>query len=288
MMRLLLGFAVLAACNSSHSSVVATNPDASNGGGGGGGGTDSGGTTGGDGGTTADAGATMPDAFVDRGVEEDYDDLATTLAGAMRTQELQAMQDGINAAYAGGTLAGFTSPMAGELTGTRGSVSYDYMFHCEDEQAHDNTTCGPASNHIHWMATIQGPVMVDALSFSELKLTTKWTIYEIDLNKPQVTGYDHLLLDANLSTDATRFQLTVDGPSFDHVRLDPMPTLPFAGGVTYTITAKRTRATANPSTRSYTASAAVTYTGPGAATIVLDGTHTYDLDLNTGVVARQP
>lgn len=279
-MRLIVGLAILSACSSSHSpGVVAGTPDA---------------TVAGDGAvsTPGDAGladsAVPPDAFVDRGVEEDYDDMAATLAGAMRSQELQAMVDGVNAAYGGGTLPGFTSPQPGELTGQRGSVSYDYMFHCEDQSANDNFTCGPASDHIHWMATIEGPVMIDALSFSEYKLTTKWTIHEIYLDKPQVEGYDHLLLVADLATDATKFQLTVDGPTFDHVRLDPMPTLPFAGGVAYTITAKRTRATANPSVRSYTAAATVTYTGPGAATLVLDSTHTYNIDMATGSVSRQP
>jgi len=279
-MRLLVGLAILSACSSSHSpGVVAGGPDAS--------------VAGADGAVVpgdaavADS-AVQPDAFVDRGAEEDYDDLAATLAGAMRSQELQAMVDGVNAAYGGGALPGFTSPQPGELTGQRGSVSYDYMFHCEDQQANDNFTCGPASDHIHWMATINGPVMIDALSFSEFKLTTKWTIHEIYLDKPQVEGYDHLLLVADLSTDATKFQLTVDGTNFDHVRLDPMPTLPFAGGVTYTITAKRTRATATPSVRSYTAAATVTYTGPGAATLVLDGTHTYNIDMGTGSVSRQP
>ena len=284
-MRLIVGLAILSACSSSHSpGVVAGSPDASVAGA-------DGAATPGDAahGDGAIGDASVPaDAFVDRGVEEDYDDLAETMAGALRTQELQAMVDGVDAAYGGGTLPGFTSPQPGELTGQRGSISYDYMFHCEDEQAHDNFTCGPASNHIHWMATVQGPVMIDALSFSEYKLTTKWTIYEIDVNKPQVTGYDHLLLVADLATDATKFQLTVDGPTFDHVRLDPMPTLPFAGGVDYTITAKRTRPTANPSVRSYTATATVTYTGPGAATLVLDGTHTYDIDMGTGAVSRQP
>ncbi|HSN26732.1 MAG TPA: hypothetical protein VLT45_10615 [Kofleriaceae bacterium] len=283
MMRLLLGFTVLAACSSNHSSVSGV-PDASRGGA-----SDSGGVTsdagGGDAAAAIDA---APDAYVDRGVEQDYDDLATTLVGAMRTQELQAMQDGITTAYNGGTLAGFTSPQPGELTGTRNGVSYDYMFHCEDQQMFDNTTCGPASDHIHWMATINGPVTSDALSFSEFKLTTKWTIYEIDLDKPQVTGYDHLLLVADLASDGTRFQLTVDGPTFDHVRLDPQPTFPFAGGVSYTISATRTRQTANPAQRAFAASAAVTFTGPGAATLVLDGTHTYDIDMSTGAVARQP
>ena len=83
-MRLFVGLAILSACSSSHSpGVVAGSPDAA--------------VTITDGSvpTPGDAAlvdsAVPVDAFVDRGVEEDYDDLAATLAGAMRTQELQAM-----------------------------------------------------------------------------------------------------------------------------------------------------------------------------------------------------
>lgn len=240
----------------------------------------------GDGGVVGDATSVDApiDAYVDRGVEQDYDDLATTLAGAMRSTQLQAMIDGVDTAYGGGQLPGFTPIQPGELVGTRGSVRYDYMFHCEDQQANDNFTCGPDSDHIHWMATVDGPVMVDTLSFSEYRLTSHWTIHEIYLNKPQVEGTDRLLLVADLASDGTRFQLTIDGTNFDHVRLDPQPTEPFAGGITYAITAKRTRATANPTVRSYTAAAVVTFAAGGQGTIVIDGTHTYSVDMTTGGV----
>jgi len=265
---------MVAACTSSHVAPSAGSPDAHV-------------ALPGDGGVLGDGGATgdaPPDAYVDRGVEQDYDDLATTLAGAMRSTQLQAMVDGVNAAYGGGQLPGFTPIQPGELVGTRGAVRYDYMFHCEDQQANDNFTCGPASNHIHWMATIDGPVMLDTVSFTEFKMTSHWTIREIYLNKPQVEDTDQLKLDATLSTDGTRFQLTVDGTNFDHVRLDPQPTLPFGGGITYAITATRTRATANPTERSYTAAAVVTFAAGGQGTIVIDGTHTYSVDMATGGV----
>jgi hypothetical protein len=227
----------------------------------------------------------VADAYVDRGVEQDYDDLATTIAGAVRSTQLQAMADGINFAY-NDSLPGFTTVQAGEISGTRGAVSYDYMFHCEDQQAQDNFTCGPASNHIHWMATIDGPVMIDALSFPEYKLTTHWTIREIYLNKPQVEDTDRLMLTADLASDGTRFQLTIDGTNFDHVRLDPQPALPFGGAITYAVTAMRTRATATPAVRSYTATATMTFAAGGQATIDLDGTHSYTVDLSTGAVTR--
>ncbi len=284
MMRFLLGLGVLAACSSNHAAGPATGaPDANSGGG-----HDSGGAIsdagGGDAAVVVDA---APDAYVDRGVEQDYDDLATTLAAAIGSTQLQAMKDGIATAYNGGTLPGFTTVQPGELAATINGISYDYMFHCEDQQAHDNITCGPASDHIHWMATISGPVTVGQEAFSEFRMTTHWTIHEIYLNKPQVEDADTLRLDTTLASDGTRFQITTGG-TFDHVRLDPQPTAPFAGGISYSLTVARTRQTATPAQRSYTATAAIAFTGPGLATITLDGTHVYDVDMSTGVVSRQP
>jgi len=286
MMRSLLASSLLvAACSSSHTPAGASDASVN-------GNTslpDGAVVVGGGDGAVSDAGvvADAPvDAFVDRGVEQDYDDLAVTLAGAIRSTQLQAMVDGVNAAYGGGQLPGFTVVQPGELYGVRGSVRYDYSFHCEDQQAHDNFTCGPESDHIHWLATIDGPVMIDALSFSEFKMTTHWAIHEIYLNKPQVEETNRMLLDASLATDGNRFQLTVDGTNFDHVRIAPQPTLPFAGGITYAITATRTRATANPQVRSYTAAATVSFAANGQATITLDGTHTYAVDMVTGGVVH--
>lgn len=266
----MVGLAILGACSSSHSpGVGASSPDASTGGGG----ADSGGVI-------ADA-AGASDAAIDP-IQQDYDDLAMTLVDAIRSTQLQALQDGINTAYGGGQLPGFTEIQPGELVGTRGDVRYDYMFHCEDQLAHDNYTCGPASNHIHWMATISGPAAIDQLTFAEYKLSSHWTIRNIYLNKPTVEDTDTLRLDATLATDGTRFQLTANG-TFDHVLLDPQPTEPFGGGISYAVTVTRTRAGQQ---RSYTATAVITFTGPGVGTVVLDGTNTYNIDMNTGSVSR--
>jgi hypothetical protein len=43
--------------------------------------------------------------------------------------------------------------------------------------------------------------MIDQLAMSEMKLTTRWTIHEIDLNKPQVEGTARFLITASLSMD---------------------------------------------------------------------------------------
>jgi hypothetical protein len=41
--------------------------------------------------------------------------------------------------------------------------------------------------------------MIDQLAMSEMKLTTRWTIHENDLNKPQVERTARFLITASLS-----------------------------------------------------------------------------------------
>lgn len=272
-MRAAILVVVLSACSNSSNPPAAAPPDAAS--------PPDGAVASGDA-SSADA----PSDAGDGGAEQDYDDLAHTLADVVRVPQLVAMQDGVNLAY-NDSLPGFTVVQPGEIEGTRDGVLYDYAFHCEDQQAQDNFTCGPASDHIHEYATIDGPFMIDQVAMSEMKLTTRWTIHEIDLNKPQVEGTARFLVTASLSTDGTKLKLTIDGTNYDHVRLDPVPTLPFAGGITYAITAHRDRASATPAARDYTASASIMFAAGGQATITIDGTHIYAIDMTSGAVMRQ-
>lgn len=86
MRAVLAGTAMVAACTSSHVAPSPGAPDAH---------VVSPTADGGVAGDDADAAAAdapvdaPPDAYVDRGVEQDYDDLATTIAGAVRSTQLQ-------------------------------------------------------------------------------------------------------------------------------------------------------------------------------------------------------
>ena len=231
---------------------------------------------------TADAGA---DAFVDRGIEQDDDDLATTLAGIARTAQLAAMVDTTVIAY-GGAPTGLTLVQPGDFAGTRDGVSYSYTFECEDTTGTHVPTCDSTMDHVHMLATADGAVMIDTLAMPEVKQTEHWIEREINLDKPRIEGTGRQLVSAHLATTGTAFKLTVDG-TYTHVRFDPMPTLPLSGTVAYAISAQRTRATATPTDRTFTAMANLTFAAGGQATISLDGTHNYTVDMASGAVTRQ-
>ena len=224
------------------------------------------------------------DAGPDRGIEQDNDDLAFALTEITRSIGMATMIDAVHIGYAV-PLDGFTNPVPGELTGTRDTVSFDYMYHCEDEQAQDNFTCGPLSNHVHAAATIAGTMVVDTLTLSEVKLSSHWTVYEIDVGKPHFEGPGRWLITCTLGSDATRFQLTLDGV-WNEPRMDPDPTLPFAGNITYTLTGHRHRAAAMPPDVDLSGTITITFAAGGQATIAIDPTHSYAVDLTTGTTTR--
>lgn len=277
----LAGIALIAGC-SAHNNVsgpLGEPPDASAGGGG----SDAGRSI--DSPVATDARVPI-DAAADRGVEQDDDDLAFALAEITRSIGMTAMIDGMDIGYAI-SIAGFTNPAPGEFSGTRDVTTFDYIYHCEDEMAQDNFTCGPASNHAHVAATIAGSMVVDTLTLSEVKLSSHWTVRQIDIAEPQYEDTGRWLITCTLGTDATRFQLTLDG-TWNEVRLDPEPatTLPFAGNITYTLTGTRHRAAATPPDVDLTGTITITFAAAGQATIVLDPTHSYAVDLTTGTTTR--
>jgi hypothetical protein len=281
----LAGFALIAGCSSNNNvtAPLGEPPDASTG------------STANDAGRSIDAPIAIDapvvadaaiDAGPDRGVEQDDDDLAFALAEITRSIGMTTMLDGMDIGYAI-PIPGFTNPAPGEFSGTRDVTTFDYIYHCEDEQAQDNFTCGPASNHAHVAATVAGSMVVDSVNLSEVKLGSHWTVRQIDIGEPQYEDTGRWLITCTLGSDKTRFQLTLDGV-WNEVRLDPEPatTLPFAGNIVYTLTGNRHRAAATPPDVALTGTITITFAAAGQATIAIDPTHSYAVDLTTGTTTR--
>ena len=233
--------------------------------------------------TTTGDGAVEPDAFVDVAIEQDYDDAATAMASVLQIPADIAVVDGINMAY-GTPPAGFTNTSTGVWSGTHDAIAYTYTYHCEDVNGIDTYTCGPGTNHIHWEVSANGTAAMAAFAMSEDRLVTHWHIRDIDENKPRVEDLGRFYITGRVAADATRLQLTVDS-TWTHVRFAPQPGLPFDGAIAATITGHRSRATSSPTDRDFTMTVAITFTN-GPATIAIDGTHNYSVDMTTGAVTR--
>ncbi|HEV7556213.1 MAG TPA: hypothetical protein VGO00_12185 [Kofleriaceae bacterium] len=226
------------------------------------------------------------DAGPDRGVEQDDDDLAFALAEITRSIGMTAMIDGMDIGYAI-PIPGFTNPTPGEFSGTRDTGTFDYIYHCEDDAGNDNFTCGPTANHVHVAATIAGSTTIDNMTLSEDKVGSHWTVRNISAGAPQYEDTGRFLITCTLGSDGTRFQLTLDG-TWNEVRFDPEPatTLPFAGNIVYTMTGNRHRAAATPPDVDLTGTWTMTFAAGGQATIAIDPTHNYAVDLTTGSTIR--
>lgn len=255
MRTLLVGFLALVAC--SNGDAVPNGDDGSGGGGGG------------DGGGEAAQ------------IQQDYDDVAAAVGVDVNTGELAAMVDAVNLAY-GRLPAGFTQDPPGTLTGTRGGLQVQYKFYCRDA-ADQITPCNGAENHLHVRVQYSGSISSASGAVDGLTRDGSWIVRDVALPTPRVGGEGTTAFTAALAT-GTYDTSVMD--TFGHVVFDAAsPLVPTGGGtMDLMLTVHRTRDAVGD--RDFAMAAHIEFTGPDAATINLDGVHTYDLTVSTGVVVR--
>jgi hypothetical protein len=254
----LFGTLVLAAC--------AGNGSMAGGGGGGGGGS---GGDGGGGDTTAD-------------IEQDYNDVASSLGAVASVPELTAMTDSVVLSY-GGMPDGLSPSGAGVVAGARNGLTFQYKYHCHDA-SDAMIACGPGVDHGHTYPTISGDLSSEEVSISNLDHTSDWTIKNLQAQTPTIDRLGKLAFSASLASDSSTIDFMIDG-TWSKVHFQPMPSMPSDGTITMAITAHRSRASAALPDRDFTANAVVTFAS-GGTTIALDGTHQYSVDLTSGAVTR--
>lgn len=251
------GAFVLAACAGN----ARTSPDGGGAGGGGGGS--------GSGDTAAD-------------VAQDYDDVASSLAVIARAPELAAMDDSVVLSY-GGMPDGLTASGAGIASGSRDALMFEYKYHCHD--ATDALIpCGPSVDHGHTYPTIRGGIAAGDITISNLEHTSDWTIKNLQAQTPTIDRAGKLSFSSSVASDGATLDVTSDG-TWTKVHLQPTPTMPSDGTITLAISVMRNRAAAAVPARSFTVNATVTFAS-GGATIALDGSHQYAVNLSTGAVTK--
>jgi hypothetical protein len=260
MRKILFAFLVLAGCADNGTSTGDDDGSGDGGGGGGGGGGSDDGSGGGDGTGTAD-------------VQRDYDDVASLLGQNLVAGELAAMVDGVDMAY-GRMPAGFTVTDHIEyftIVGIRGGLSVEYKLHCRDT-IDALTVCNGLEDHAHVYPTYRG---------TGVERRASWTVRNLTTQNVRITGDGWNNFAAQLDTGSYKLAVRDE---LAGVLLAPTPTMPTGGEVTLAINVERTRETADPATRTFVVAATIRF--GATATITLDGTQSYALDLATGTVVK--
>ncbi|HEV7554387.1 MAG TPA: hypothetical protein VGO00_02965 [Kofleriaceae bacterium] len=238
-------------------------------------------TTGGDDDTGGpDAGSGMPSAA---DIQQDYDDIASTIGTYLTASDFAAMNDTVNMAF-GVMPAGFimtTTPAYQLLDGNRAGLTIEYKLYCRDAAA-NNVPCNGAEFEAHVRPQYSGAFSDATTSMDGVQRTAAWVVKNLT-STPAITGSGTDTFGSHLTTGD--YTLTVTD-TVNKVMFATTPAGPIGGGIDYMLTVDRTRATVDPAERMYTVTAHVAFNGTDTAIITLDTTHNYNLTLSTGVVAK--
>jgi hypothetical protein len=214
----------------------------------------------------------------------DYDDIAATIGATSAMGELRAMIDASMLAEgvvpADLTYIGVDGTFTHHARGTRAGVTFDYFYHCNDDADVIVPSCSGNDNHAHIAVQWAGDASSDTMAMEAIAREGDWTIRDMRADKPRVGGDGEISFVARSSDSVYNLSYAA---TFDRVRFLPGSSMPASGGIVFAIAAERTR---NEVVRNFAVNAGLVFAGATTATLVLDGTHPYSLDLSTGVTTK--
>lgn len=226
----------------------------------------------------------------DQPTQQDYNDVASSVGALVAGGggEIASIEDSVGTAT-GEIPFGFSANGSGQIEGTRGGLRFLYEVLCTDADgvtmaACDSTT-DSASLLVEWSGNYDG----DFWQF-EIARTGEWSVTGLQTDVAVFSGegtFDVSSASQSLDGQQSRsFQLAYAG-SYD-ISWDMVAQRVIEGSITYDVHAERhVDGEAEDSDAVFDIEAEITFDGTGTARLVLDGSHSYDLDLSTGVVTSR-
>ena len=218
---------------------------------------------------------------------DEYDDVARSVASSAATGggggDVGAMTD--TAMIATGTMPlGFTLDVSGSIKGTHLGVTYSYMLTCKDVNGTVLPVCTALTDNANASLSWQGSLTLPNFSAS-VDRTGNWTLTGLQTAQATFNGDAMFSYDAMIDNPVRNTTVGYhfdDTATYDAIVVNTGSHLAVGGQINYDITASKD--VNGTTTRSFSLSAQVTINADSTATIVLDGTHHYTLNLSTGVV----
>ncbi len=216
----------------------------------------------------------------------EYDEVARSVASTTATAggggDTGAIRDAVSIS-AGTTPLGFSAGASGHLTGAVGSLSFDFDVTCKDASGSTQPVCiagttNSAAVDVSWAGSLavgDFSAMVDHSS--------SWTLSGLTTDTATLNGtgrftYDSQFTGAIASTYHFDFEAT-----YDAVAIATSTQATIGGSISYDITARHTLTTnGNTSERDLDIAATLSFHADATASLLLDGSHEYTIDLTTG------
>lgn len=224
----------------------------------------------------------------DEPTQQDYNDVATSVGGLVAGAggELTSIQDSVGTAQ-GEIPAGFSASGSGQIEGTRGGLTYSYEVTCAGADGATMAACDETTDSASLVVDWSGSYDGDYWQF-EISRTGEWSVTGLQSDVAVFTGHGTFdVASTSQSLDGRRqrsFDLSY-AASYD-IQWDMVAEQVLEGSISYDVHAERhVDGQAVDRDAVFDISAEVTFDGSGTARLVLDGSHSYDIDIATGLVA---
>ena len=224
---------------------------------------------------------------------EDYDDVAVAMGSLIANSsggEMGSVTDSIELSQgSGSSLKAVTGVSAHEVI-IRAGLTYEYFVDCLDTAGATQTACDPATTNsasiaVNW----RGDLAVPRYSAS-ITRTGEWTLTGLQTAEAELNGtgsFDLVSHFEALNRPVTKDLSLSYNAEYSAVKVDLATKLVTSGSITYEIQGSRNveRPLGNRAGE-FSLDAEVTFDGAGNATLVLDTSRSYTINLTTGAVAQ--
>lgn len=228
----------------------------------------------------------------DTPTEADYDDVAQALTAVVVTDndggEVGAMVDATSIAHGDGKLT-LKVDASGKYTGNHLGLDYAYTATCSDAEGAAQDTCDKTSNKAEVTVDWSGDLKLPHLTAAVMR-SGRWQLTGLQSELVTFTGESEFELDAQLQslfrTASRSYRLTYRA-DYDAVVLDRAQHAVESGKVTYSIDAERTASgPRRESEAQFNIDGVLEFKGDGKASLTLDKSHTYNVNVVTGELAK--
>lgn len=226
----------------------------------------------------------------DEPTQQDYNDVASSVGALVAGGggELTSVKDSVGTAT-GEIPFGFTSNGGGQIEGERGGLRFLYEVECTDADGVTMDACDSTTDSASLLVEWSGNYVGDFWQF-EIARTGEWSVTGLQGDVAVFSGdgtFDVSSASQSLDgQDSRSFQLSFAG-SYD-ISWDLAAQRVIEGSIAYDVHAERHADGAEGEVDAvFDIEAEITFDGTGTATLVLDGHHSYNLDLATGAVSSR-
>jgi hypothetical protein len=214
--------------------------------------------------------------------------IATTTAssGSGGGGDVASMADSVNIAL-GTVPVGLSLQGSGHYQGSRLGLDYSYAITCKSLAGTTLSVCDHTTNQATVDVSWSGSISSGGLDVTTMRDGT-WTITGLQTDTATFSGDSSLSFDVTLTSGPRTATYSFDASaSYDAIRISTQQRQVIDGSATFDLTAhSMVTGAAGNSSATFAVNATITFHADHTASLVLDGTQHYTLDLATGAVVK--